>query len=221
MSKRSKVVIKGFEAKFYDELLNTLTLWQYPKFIWRIINKETEIENGDKVAELGVGNGRNAILFSERVGARGKVVGFDISKDMIEKALKKTKRFPNIEIVHHSILKPYPKKYHNFFDITFTSFVFHGLEDEEKEEMLKHLTTILKPNGKFYVLDYNQIELEKTPFYYKYFIKKIECPLASEFLSYPIETELRKHGLILKKKYTHFKNLIAYSEFVYSPHEIK
>ena len=219
MSERSKVVIRGFEAKYYDELLNILSLWQYPRFIKHIINNETDVKPGYNVAELGVGNGRNAILFAHRVGNRGKEVGFDISEDMIEKARRKTGKFSNIEIVHHSILEPYPEKYRNFFDIAFISFVFHGLEDYEKEEMLKQLKTILKPDGKFYILDYNQTDINDTPFYYRYFITKLECPLALEFLSYPLEEELKKHGFVLTNKHLHFKNLLAYSEFTYRPDE--
>ncbi len=214
MSERSKVVIRGFEAKYYDELLNVLSLWQYPRFIKHIINRETNVNKGDKVAELGVGNGRNAILFANIVQDTGKVVGFDISEDMIEKARKKTKNFSNIEIVHHSILEPYPEKYRNFFDIAFISFVFHGLEDYEKDSMLENLKMILKPAGRFYILDYNQVDIEKTPFYYRYFIKKLECPLALEFLSYPLDENLKKHGFVLTKRYLHFKNLLSYSEFV-------
>lgn len=216
MSQRSKVVIKGFEAKYYDELLNILSLWQYPRFIKNVINNETEIRPQDNIAELGVGNGRNAILFAKRAN-KGKIIGFDISDDMIEKAKRKTKNFENIEIIKHSILEVYPKEYKNFFDIAFISFVFHGLEDDEKEKMLENLKEILKPGGRFYILDYNQIDLQKTPFYYRFFIKKLECPLAEEFLSYPLVENLRKHNFVLKNKYLHFKNLISYWEFVFTP----
>ena len=216
MSERSRVVIRGFEARYYDELLNLLSLWQYPRFIKHVIGNETEVHEGDKIAELGVGNGRNAILFAKRVKEKGSVVGFDISVDMIEKAQKKTKNFSNITILRHNILEPYPEQYENFFDIAFISFVFHGLEDYEKEEMLKHLKKILKPGGRFYILDYNQIDFKKAPFYYRFFIKNLECPLAFEFLSYPLVDTLKKHNFVLKNRYFHFKDLISYSEFVYT-----
>ncbi len=219
MSERSRVVITGFEAKFYDELLNILSFYQYPRFIKKVIFEETMVDEGNKIAELGVGNGRNAILFAKRTGNKGKVVGFDISDDMIEKAKKKTEKYPNIEIVKHSILKPYPEKYHNFFDIAFISFVFHGLEDYEKDKMLENLGRILKKGGRFYILDYAQTDINNTPFYYKFFIRKLECPLAEEFLSYNLEENLKRHGFVLTRKYFHFKKLLAYSEFTYSPDE--
>ena len=219
MSERSKVVITGFEAKYYDELLNILSFFQYPKFIKRVIFEETDVKSGSNIAELGVGNGRNAILFAQKTGKDGKVVGFDISDDMIDKAKRKTKKYPNIEIVKHSILESYPSKYENFFDVAFISFVFHGLEDYEKERMLENLKFILKKGAKFYILDYSQTDINKTPFYYRFFIKKLECPLALEFLSYNLDENLKKHGFVLTKRHFHFKNLISYSEFTYLPDE--
>ncbi len=221
MSERSKVVITGFEAKYYDELLNILSLFQYPRFIKRVIFEETDVKNGSNIAELGVGNGRNAILFSQKTGDKGKVVGFDISDDMIEKARKKTQKYPNIEIIKHNILKPYPGKYKNFFDIAFMSFVFHGLEDYEKEKMLENLKVIIKKGAKFYILDYAQTNIENTPFYYRFFIKHLECPLALEFLSYNLDENLKKHGFILTNRHFHFKNLISYSEYTFLPNASK
>ncbi len=214
MSERSHVVVRGFEARYYDELLNILSMGAYPVFIEKVVNS-TLIEEGEKVVELGVGNGRNAILMLKKASGNAEIVGFDISEDMIKKAVLKTAPyFPQIKIVKQDILKPI-SGFDAYFDHAFISFVFHGLENSEKDTLLQNLRKILKRHGYFYILDYNQRDIKDVPFYFKFFIKNMECPLAQEYLSYPLNEKLFNIGFHVVKEQFYLKNTIKFSTFRY------
>ncbi len=210
---QAKVVITGFPARHYDELLDVFTLWWYPRFIRRVID-DTGVTQGAKIAELGVGNGRNAILFSRRIGKSGEVVGFDISPDMLKRAKEKTAGFDNIVIEEHDIRTPYPEKYREYFDAALISFVFHGFTNEEKEKILENLRSILKRGGRFYILDYMQVDYESQNLLYKLFMERFECPLAREFLKYDLESELEKFGFRFERRNLYLRDLIQLAEFV-------
>ncbi len=203
------VVITGWEAKYYDELLDLITLFQYGKFIKNIMWNETEVNLDSRVAELGVGNGRNAILLAKRVK---EVVGFDISPDMLEKARKKTKKYKNIKIVRKDIRESFGEKYENYFDTALISLAFHGFTNEDKEKIFNNVRKILKPGGKFYILDYNQMDFSRAPFYFKILIDRFECPLAEKFLTYPLKEKAAEHGFKMTKKREYVKGLFQYTE---------
>ena len=203
------VVITGWEAKYYDELLDLITLFQYGKFIKNLMWYETKVNSDSKVAELGVGNGRNAILLAKRVK---EVVGFDISPDMLEKARKKTKKYNNIKIVRKDIRESFEEKYKNYFDAALISLAFHGFTNKDKIKIFNNVREILKPGGRFYILDYNQMNYSQAPFYFKILIDRFECPLAEKFLTYPLKEKAEKHGFKITKKSEYVKGLFQYTE---------
>ncbi len=210
---RVSVVITGLEARFYDEMLDLVTLFQYGKFIRKLMYQETRVNRGDRVAELGVGNGRNAILLSQRVGNKGEVVGFDISPDMLKKAKEKTKNYGNIRILKHDIRENFGEAFKDYFDVALIALAFHGFTPQDRARIFMNVREILKNEGKFYILDYNQMDYSRAPFYFKILIDKFECPLAEEFLSYDLIGEARKYGFRMSKKKTYVKDLFQYTEF--------
>jgi len=204
------VVITGFEAKYYDALLDVLTLFQYARFVKNMLLSETCVNSKSRVAELGVGNGRNAIFLSQ---IAKEIVGFDISQDMLKKAKLKTAKYENIKIVRHNILEPFSDKYGQYFDVALISLAFHGFKDHDKDKIFENVREVLRNGGKFYIFDYNQMDYAKAPLYFKILIDKFECPLAEEFLSYPLEENASEHGFKLTKKREYVKGLFQYTEF--------
>lgn len=75
---KSKVEIRGFTAKHYDALMNTITMGRYSSFIKEAIQL-MKIKSDDKIIDLGSGTGRNACLMVKQLSKRGKLVGLDIS----------------------------------------------------------------------------------------------------------------------------------------------
>lgn len=70
----------------------------------------------------------------------------------------------------------------NKFDFVFISFVLHGFIQEKRETIIKNAYNLLKPGGKFAILDYNEFEVDNASFIPRYAITKIECPLAADFV---------------------------------------
>ncbi len=199
----SKVELKGFEAKHYDKLIDTITLGWYPKFINQVI-KDLELKEGAKIADFGAGTGRNALLMLPYIKENGEIVGYEIGKEMQEQFLQKTKDFQNIKLENKSILEGLDKE--NYFDIVFISFVFHGFTGENREKIIKNAYKILKPGGIFAILDFNEFDVEKSPFYIRVGIKFLECPLASDFINRDLKDMLSKFSFQDFKVNTYFKN---------------
>ncbi len=208
-SPRSKVEVKGLEAKLYDQLLDIVTLGQYPRLLKRVFSL-MDIKPGDSIIDFGSGTGRNACYMLKKAGKDARFVGLDINEDMIKKARKKCKDYPNAEFINMRIEKTIP--FENEFDIAFISFVLHGFEDYDKEKILENVRRALKPGGKFYVFDYAEFDVDKAPFYVKFFIRKLECPLAEEFINLDLKEFLRKFGFSECREWTFAGNVIRLLE---------
>ncbi len=187
----SKVELKGFEARHYDKLIDTVTFGWYPSFIKSVI-RDLGLQNGAKVADFGAGTGRNALLMHSYIGNEGEIVGFEIGKEMQEQFLENSKAFNNIKLQTQSILDNIDKE--NYFDAVFISFVFHGFTQENREKIIKNAYKVLKPGGVFAILDFNEFDVEKSPFYIRLPMKFLECPLAIDFINRDLEDMLSKHG---------------------------
>ncbi len=190
-SPRSKVEVKGFEARHYDKLMDLITLGQYQKYLERII-ASMHIRPGEAILDLGSGTGRNMCLMARYAGPSGRLVGVDIGEEMLAQARARCQRLPNVSFLKQRIEEPLP--FENEFDHVTISFVLHGFEDEDKEKIVVNAYKALKPGGKFWVLDYNEFDLYKKPFFIRFLFTRVECPLAAEFVALDLKEMLRRHG---------------------------
>ncbi len=200
-SERSKVEIKGFEARYYDLLMGVLTIGQYSRWVKKAV-RETGVEKGWMVAELGSGTGIAACEFSKIIGPSGRYIGLDIGEEMMEKAQRRCRGKRNVEFLQQRMEQPFSLPFKA--DLFFVSFVMHGLEDEDKERVLENVRGNLKEGGIFAVLDYSQMNVAKSWFLPKIIIGKLECPLAKEFaeMNFPGFVEQRGFSLLeIKKKF--------------------
>jgi ubiquinone/menaquinone biosynthesis C-methylase UbiE len=94
-SARSKVEIGEWGARYYDVLLNLLSAGRYSHFMREVIGK-MDIKPGQSIVDLGSGTGRNDCLMAQNIGPQGKIVGLDISDEMLGRALKRCCGYPNI-----------------------------------------------------------------------------------------------------------------------------
>jgi len=97
------------------------------------------ITPGDKVLDLGCGNGRFSEVFQKKI----EYVGVDNSEKMIEIARKK---YPKVDLrIADALSLPFPE---NSFDKVFSFAVIHHLPSEELQlQLLKETRRILKPGG--------------------------------------------------------------------------
>ncbi len=139
--KDSKVEVTGTEAKYYDALMNIITLGTYPSFIKKAV-KDLNLKKGENILDLGCGTGRNDCLMLEYIGHEGSLTGIEIGEEMKKKFLKNCGR-PNVELVDKKIDEPIePDKK---FDLVFISFVLHGFIQMKREIIINNAMRSLKP----------------------------------------------------------------------------
>jgi ubiquinone/menaquinone biosynthesis C-methylase UbiE len=188
---RSKVEIGEGGARYYDLLLNVLSLGQYSYFIRQIIGK-MGIKPGQSILDLGSGTGKNECFMAEKVGPYGKIVGVDISDEMLSRARKRCGNYPNVTFKKQRAELPLP--YKEDFETVFISFVLHGFENTQKLGIIHNAYRALKVGGSFYVLDYAEFDLVRMWFPLRWAFTHWECQLAVEFLKLDIKEMLRSQG---------------------------
>jgi len=188
---RSKVEIGPWGARYYDLLLNLFSLGQYSHLIKGIVEK-MGIKPGQSILDLGSGTGKNDCFMAEKVGSRGKIVGLDISDEMLNQALRHCYKYNNVSFKKQRI--ELPLSYEEEFDKVFISFVLHGFEDEQKLGIIHNAYQALKPEGALYILDYAEFDLGRMWFPLRWAFAHGECQLAVEFIRLNIKKMLRSEG---------------------------
>lgn len=175
----SKVEIQGLSARFYDNLLNTASLGAYSSFIKKAI-RLINITPDDAILDFGAGTGRNALLMHRYLTGDGKVLGLEISEEMLIQFKKKTKKFDRISVLNQRIDQPFTLD--RKFDKVFVSFVFHGFPFEIQKNILRNAANALKQGGQFIMLDFNEFVTDETPLYFRVPFKILECRYAFEYV---------------------------------------
>lgn len=191
MSQRSHVEVGGWVARHYDLMMNLLLLGRYQSFIEKAI-RPMQIRHGDAILDLGSGTGRNICVMLRVLDHTGRVVGVDISQEMLQQARQRCRAYPQVTFLNRRIEEPL--SFHEEFDKAFISFTLHGFEDEDKERVIANACQALKPGGIFWILDYDEFDLNRQWFPFRWAFRHFECELASEFLSLDLKGLLAHHG---------------------------
>jgi demethylmenaquinone methyltransferase/2-methoxy-6-polyprenyl-1,4-benzoquinol methylase len=201
----SKVEVTGFEAKHYDKLMNIITLGWYEGFINKAI-ADIGLKEGDNIIDFGAGTGKNALIMRKFIKNSGNIIGVEIGEEMSKQFLNKSKIYDNIKLVNQSILEPFKesKKY----DVVFISFVLHGFTQENREKIIKNAYSLLKDGGVFAILDYNEFSVDSAPFYIRFAIRKVECPLAEDFINKNLQDMLKNSGFREFETKSYFKGYL-------------
>jgi ubiquinone/menaquinone biosynthesis C-methylase UbiE len=190
-SPRSKVEIGEWGARYYDIFLNLLSAGRYSHFVREVIEK-MDTKTGQSILDLGSGTGKNDCFMAEKVGSQGRIVGLDISDEMLGRALKRCCKYTNINFEKLRIELPMP--YKEEFDKVFISFTLHGFEDDQKAGIIRNAYRALKPGGTFHVLDYAEFDIDRMWFPLRWAFTHWECQLAMEFLKLDIKGMVRTQG---------------------------
>ncbi|HIA47914.1 MAG TPA: arsenite methyltransferase [Candidatus Hydrogenedentes bacterium] len=109
------------------------------------------VEEGDTVVDLGSGAGIDCFLAAQRVGDSGKVIGVDMTPDMLAKARAnaETGGYTNVEFREGEI-EALPIE-DNSVDIIISNCVINL--STNKEAVFSEIHRVLKPGGAFFVSD--------------------------------------------------------------------
>jgi SAM-dependent methyltransferase len=109
------------------------------------------LKEGDVVLDLGSGAGFDSFLAARRIGKTGKVIGVDMTPEMIAKARANAKagNYDNVEFLLGDIeALPLPDC---SVDVAISNCVINLVPDKEK--VFQELNRVLRPGGRFMISD--------------------------------------------------------------------
>ena len=159
-----------------------------------------DIRSGMVVADVGAGTGYFSLRIARRVGPDGRVYANDVQPEMLEKlrANAQHDKLDNIETVLGS--EADPKLPVGKMDFVLLVDVYH--EFSQPQQMLQHIRSSLKPDGRLVLLEYRK-EDPAVPIRpeHKMSVAEVKAEVEAEGykLDKVIETLPRQHIIIFKR----------------------
>lgn len=108
-----------------------------------------ELQPGEVVLDLGSGAGGDVLLAARRVGPTGRVIGLDMTKEMLELARRHATGVPNVEFLQGYLEEvPLPDA---TVDVVISNCVINLTAD--KPAVLAEAARVTRPGGRFAVSD--------------------------------------------------------------------
>lgn len=113
---------------------------------------QANITSGQRILDIGCGTGTFAVML-KRSQTDVEVIGLDPDTKALRRAGVKARRAGVSLQLDRGFADalPYPE---DSFDRVFSSFMFHHLEEQNRERTLREVARVLKPGGSFHLLDF-------------------------------------------------------------------
>jgi ubiquinone/menaquinone biosynthesis C-methylase UbiE len=113
---------------------------------------QANIQHHHSILDVGCGTG-TLIIMLKRQYSTVQVTGLDPDSKALRRADKKTRRAGVSVQLDHGFADDLPYREASF-DRVFSSFMFHHLDEEERERTSREVLRVLKPGGSFHLLDF-------------------------------------------------------------------
>jgi demethylmenaquinone methyltransferase/2-methoxy-6-polyprenyl-1,4-benzoquinol methylase len=177
-----------FVEKLFDKMsssyskMNYITSFGFSERWRRQCVEEIEIEKGKTVVDLMTGMGECWKHILKTSNKDSKLIGLDFSTEMINRAEKNKGKFEksNIEIFKENVFEN--SIANETADFVISGFGLKTFNDEQLGKLANEIERILKPNGKFSLID---VSVPKGKFlkpFYMFYLKNIIPILGKIFL---------------------------------------
>ena len=151
-SRRAYLPAAGYDwtLPFYDPIVKLLG----GEKARRVLIDQAALQAGHRVLDVGCGTGTMAVLI-KRLHPDVEMIGIDPDPKALARARRKAAR-AGVSIQFDQGFGdelPYPDA---SFDRVISSFMFHHLLAEEKGKTLRAVRRVLKPGGRFHMLDFER-----------------------------------------------------------------
>ncbi len=137
-----------FFLPLYDPIVN---LMGFDRSRQELIS-QANIKPDHQILDIGCGTGTFVVLL-KRQYPTAQVIGLDPDPKALRRAKTKVRRAAVSVQLDRGFSDELPYQRESF-DRVFSSFMFHHLEEQEREKTLKEVFRVLKPGGSFHLLDF-------------------------------------------------------------------
>jgi len=132
----------------YDPMVS---LMGFGRAVQELIS-QANIERANSVLDLGCGTGTLIVMLKRQYSAV-EVTGLDPDSKALQRARKKASRAGVSVQLDHGFADALPYGERSF-DRVFSSFMFHHLDEQERERTSREVLRVLRPDGSFHLLDF-------------------------------------------------------------------
>lgn len=184
-----------YEPKFVENLfdrmsssysrMNYITSFGFSERWRRQCIKEIKIEEGKVVVDLMTGMGECWKYILKNSNKNSKLIALDFSSEMIKRAQKNKTTFQeaNIVILEENVFNSSIKN--EVADYLFSGFGLKTFNNKQLHQLANEMDRILKPGGKFSLIDVSVPQNKLLRAFYMFYLKHIIPILGKLFLGNP------------------------------------
>jgi ubiquinone/menaquinone biosynthesis C-methylase UbiE len=157
------------------------------------------IRNDDLlILDVCYGTGNNTLLLA-RNNDRNRIVGIDLSMDMLRVARRKLQKLgiSNVTALRMDAINMHFKD--ESFDTATSAFGLHEMEYPVMKSILKEMSRVLKKSGKLYLVDYRIQDSAMKRFLFRVYLLLTSPPHVKEFLKYDWDAIMKECGFSIDK----------------------